>query len=106
MDVRDYLIIASMFTAVAASALMGKLVVSQPATWQTWALLSLPVLVATVPLLGRKSRKGWVWRAVSAAFLWGWIMLLAFAGGIYYVPSAAIMTAAAAAQSNRRAPGP
>lgn len=61
----------------------------------TVAFFAVPVVVAALPLAGRRS----VWlavRATSACLLLLWVLFLAFAGGELYLPAFLLMVAAAA----------
>lgn len=65
---------------------------------------AVPVVIAGSPLLVRRRRPAIVARGISAGLLFLWVLLLAFAGGNFYMPSAVLMVIAAVLAGRKPAP--
>lgn len=62
----------------------------------TVIFFSVPVVITAAPLFVRRRLSSIIVRTSASVLLFLWVLLLAFAGGIFYMPSLASMAAAAA----------
>jgi hypothetical protein len=65
---------------------------------------AVPVVIAGLPLLVRRRRPAIAARGISAALLFLWVLLLAFAGGNFYIPSTVLMVIAAVLAGRKPVP--
>jgi len=63
--------------------------------WRILVVLGLPVVFAAVPVILRRSPHLRTWLAASAVLLTTYVMLGVLTIGLYYLPGAALMIAAA-----------